>query len=86
MLQKDVNELLEQFSGNCAFMNACQSCVGVVFKFGWLWLNPTFVPVQKHLGEKESTNQEIWSLMPKEKVKKLALEYEPWWSTHSYKE
>ncbi len=34
MWQKYVNELLEQFSGNCAFMNACQSCVGVVFKFG----------------------------------------------------
>jgi hypothetical protein len=58
MWQKYVNELLEQFSGNCAFMNACQSCVGVVFKFGWLWLNPTFVPLQKHLGEKESMNQQ----------------------------
>ncbi len=34
MLQKDLNELLEQFSGNCAFINACQSCVGVVFQFG----------------------------------------------------
>lgn len=69
MWQKDVNELLEQFSGNCAFMNASQSCVGVVFKFGWLWLNPTFMALQKHLGEKESTNQEIWSLMPKESQK-----------------